>query len=53
MQGIGREEMVERDRRNKAIIFNEDVDKVWDQIIPLVWREAVDIQIELLRRTSE
>jgi hypothetical protein len=51
--GIGREEMVERDRRNKAIIFNEDVDKVWDQITPLVGREAVDAQIELLRRTSE
>jgi hypothetical protein len=51
--GANREELVERDRRNKAIIFNEDVDKVWDQITPLVGREAVDAQIELLRSTSE
>jgi hypothetical protein len=53
IEGISRQEMVERDRRNKAIIFNEDVDKVWDQILPLVGREAVDTQIELLRQTSE
>jgi hypothetical protein len=45
-------QLVARDSRNKAIIFNEDVDKVWDQITPLVGREAVDTQIELLRRTS-
>jgi hypothetical protein len=51
--GIGREELVQRDRRNKAIIFNEEVDKVWDQITPLVGREAVDAQIALLRSTSE
>ncbi len=53
IEGISREELVERDRRNKAIIFNEDVDKVWDQITPLVGREAVDAQIALLRATSE
>ena len=53
LEGIDRETLVARDARNKAIIFNEDVDKVWDQITPLVGREAVDIQIELLRRTSE
>ena len=50
---ISARQLVERDRRNKAIIFNEDVDKVWDQITPLVGREAVDAQIELLRSTSE
>ena len=50
---VTRDELVARDRRNKAIIFNEDVDKVWDQITPLIGREAVDTQIELLRRTSE
>ena len=50
--GISAAQLVERDRRNKAIIFNEDVDKVWEQITPLVGREAVDAQIELLRRTS-
>jgi hypothetical protein len=53
LEGIDRAELVTRDARNKAIIFNEDVDKVWDQITPLVGREAVDSQIELLRRTSE
>ena len=53
VEGISREELVERDRRNKAIIFNEDVDKVWDQITPLVGREAVDAQIALLRSTSD
>lgn len=51
--GIDRQELVQRDRRNKAIIFNEEVDKVWDQITPLVGREAVDAQIALLRSTSE
>lgn len=45
-------QLVARDGRNKAIIFNEDVDKVWDQITPLIGRDAVDTQIELLRRTS-
>jgi len=52
VEGVGREELVERDRRNKAIIFNRDVDKVWDQILPLVGQEAVDAQIELLRAVS-
>lgn len=51
--GVSREQLVERDRRNKAIIFNEDVDKVWDQITPLIGRDAVDAQIALLRSTSE
>jgi len=52
VEGVGREDLVERDRRNKAIIFNRDVDKVWDQILPLVGQEAVDAQIELLRAVS-
>ena len=51
--GVSPQELIDRDRRNKAIIFNEDVDKVWDQITPLIGREAVDRQIELLRRTSD
>ena len=44
--------LIERDRRNKAIIFNRDVDKVWDQITPLIGTEAAEHQIDLLRRTS-
>ena len=44
-----RARLTERDRRNKAIIFNRDVDKVWDQITPLVGRDAAERQITLLR----
>lgn len=51
-EGIGKSALADRDRRNKAIIFNRDVDKVWDQITPLVGEEAAERQIELLRRTS-
>ncbi len=53
VQGVSREQLVQRDARNKAIIFNVDVDKVWDQILPLIGQEAVDAQIALLRATSE
>ena len=49
LDGIGPADLVERDRRNKAIIFNRDVDKVWDQITPLVGRAAAERQIALLR----
>ena len=49
LEGIEITELIERDRRNKAIIFNRDVDKVWDQITPLVGREAAERQIALLR----
>ncbi|MEP5763635.1 MAG: hypothetical protein ABJ308_03545 [Halieaceae bacterium] len=51
--GASAEQLLQRDRANKAIIFNEEVDKVWDQITPLIGREAVDAQIEMLRRTSD
>lgn len=53
LDGIDSAELVERDRRNKAIIFNRDVDKVWDQITPLVGREAAESQIALLRAIDE
>ena len=49
LKGIGAGELIERDRRNKAIIFNRDVDRVWDQITPLVGRDAAETQIALLR----
>lgn len=52
LDGLDAAALIERDRRNKAIIFNREVDKVWDQITPLVGREAAERQIELLRRTS-
>ncbi len=52
LEGTDRAALIERDRRNKAIIFNRDVDKVWDQITPLVGADAAERQINLLRRTS-
>ncbi len=52
LDGIGRNELIERDRRNKAMIFNRDVDRVWDQITPLVGAQAAETQIELLRATD-
>ena len=48
LDGIDRDDLIERDRRNKAIIFNRDVDRVWDQITPLVGSEAAERQIGLL-----
>ena len=53
LDGIDRAALIERDRRNKAIIFNRDVDKVWDQITPLVGREAAERQIAVLRATDD
>ena len=52
LEGADPAALIERDRRNKAIIFNRDVDRVWDQITPLVGADAVGRQIALLRRTS-
>ena len=53
LEGADAAALIERDRRNKAIIFNREVDKVWDQITPLVGADAAQRQIDLLRRTSE
>ena len=53
IDGIDSTGLIERDRRNKAIIFNRDVDKVWDQITPLVGRDAAERQIALLRAIDE
>ena len=52
LEGADQAALIDRDRRNKAIIFNRDVDRVWDQITPLVGVDAAERQIELLRRTS-
>lgn len=52
LDGLDAVALIARDRRNKAIIFNREVDKVWDQITPLVGREAAERQIALLRQTS-
>ena len=50
--GLRPEELAARDRLNKAIIFNREVDKVWDQITPLVGEKAANAQIEMLRRSN-
>lgn len=39
LNGISFEALAERDRRNRAIIFNPAVDKVWDQLKPLIGAE--------------
>jgi hypothetical protein len=38
--GVSASELAARDGRNKAIIFSPEVDKVWNQITPLVGEEA-------------
>ncbi len=40
-----------RDSAHRAVIFNADVDKVWNQIAPLIGAPAVDALIGLLRST--
>ncbi len=53
LEDVSAPELVARDGRNKAAIFNADVDPVWQRIIPLVGEEAASEQIALLRATSE
>ncbi|MEH6549226.1 MAG: hypothetical protein V7711_09040 [Pseudomonadales bacterium] len=53
LDGVSREELIARDQRNKAVIFNPEVDPVWQKIAPLVGEEANRIQIETLKATSE
>ncbi len=53
VEGVSREEMIARDARNKAAIFNPAVDPVWGRIIPMVGEDAARAQIELLQRTSD
>ncbi len=53
LEGIDQAALIDRDRRNKAIIFNREVDKVWDQITPLVGRDAAEKQIAMLRTVDD
>ena len=41
----------ERDAAHRAVIFNPEVDKVWNQITPLIGAEAVQTLITQLRAT--
>ncbi|MEM1113625.1 MAG: hypothetical protein AAGI11_17050 [Pseudomonadota bacterium] len=45
---IGKAELAARNLRNKRIIFDPDVDPVWNRIAPLIGEEAVAIQRSLL-----
>jgi len=49
LNGISFEALVERDRRNRAIIFNTEVDKVWDQLKPLIGEEMGKLMRDVLR----
>lgn len=45
-------ELIARDKRSKAAIFNKDVDPVWQQIEPMVGSDAANKQIATLREVS-
>jgi hypothetical protein len=45
-------DLVARDKANKAIIFDPDVDKVWNQIRGLIGNESVEAIREQLLQTS-
>lgn len=49
LNGVSFEALVERDRRNRAIIFNTAVDKVWDQLKPLIGEEMGKLMRDVLR----
>jgi hypothetical protein len=51
-EGLTKEELIARDKRNKEMIFNTEIDPVWGQITPLLGTEMVEKQIEILRRVS-
>ena len=51
LQGVSAEQLAARDAAHRAIIFNPEVDKVWNQITPLLGQETVDKIISLLRAT--
>jgi hypothetical protein len=48
LAGVTTEEMRSRNGRNKAIIFDPDVDPVWERITAMIGAEAVSIQRALL-----
>jgi hypothetical protein len=51
-EGLTKEELIARDKRNKEMIFNIEIDPVWNQITPLLGADMVAKQIEVLRRIS-
>lgn len=52
LEDVTSAELIARDARSKAAIFNAEVDPVWQRIAPLVGEEAAEKQIAALRETS-
>lgn len=53
LAGISGTDLIERDRANKAIIFDPDVDKVWNQIRGLIGDGSVEaIRAQLLQTSG-
>ena len=46
--GISSAELQQRNLRNKRIIFDPDVDPVWERITAMIGEDAVDTQRALL-----
>ncbi|NJN44730.1 MAG: hypothetical protein HC806_08440 [Anaerolineae bacterium] len=49
LESLGEVDLTVRDTRNRAAIFNTDVDKVWDQITPMIGKEMADEMIAVLK----
>ena len=48
LNGVSSGELAARNLHNKRMIFNPDVDPVWNQIAPMIGEEAVAVQRALL-----
>ena len=51
LSSVNGEQLAKRDAAHREIIFNPEVDKVWNQITPLLGAETVEKIINLLRAT--
>lgn len=51
LQNSNPQRRAERDAAHRGVIFNAEVDKVWNQITPLIGAEAVEQIIAMLRDT--
>ncbi len=50
--GLSGEQLAARDAAHRAVIFSPEIDKVWNQIQPLIGEDAVRTLIALLRDTK-
>ncbi|NUM43765.1 MAG: hypothetical protein HUU38_03595 [Anaerolineales bacterium] len=49
LASLGGVDLAERDARNRNAIFNRDVDKVWNQITPMIGNELAEEMIGVLK----